>query len=103
MKILNLILTKYSSSNTTTTKIYNSITLRYKHNTCPAEAIGVIQHRVHPEDTIEDVIEYNRKIIDDTRVNIEIISKLNPSPVSSSTHPAFLDMRNCVHAQVRRF
>ena len=30
---------------------------------------------------------------------MEVISKLKPSPVSSSTHPAFIDMRNCVHAQ----
>lgn len=71
----------------------------YKHNTCPAEAVGVIQHRVHPEDTIEDVLEYDRKVIDDPRVSVEVISKLKPSPVSSSTHPAFIDMRNCVHAQ----
>ena len=56
----------------------------YKFNVCPEKATATVNHRIHPSDTIENVVEYDRKIIDDPRVKIEISRSLRPSPVSSS-------------------
>ena len=71
----------------------------YKFNVCPEKATATVNHRIHPSDTIENVVEYDRKIIDDPRVKIEISRSLRPSPVSSSQANAFQTLKRCVHAQ----
>ena len=71
----------------------------YKNNVCPAEAAGIVNHRVHPNNTLDEVLKYDKKIVDDPRVKFEVISSLPPSPVSSSMHPAYKTLQHCVHSQ----
>ena len=54
----------------------------YKFNVCPEKATATVNHRIHPSDTVENVVEYDRKIIDDPRVKIEISRSLRPSLAS---------------------
>ncbi len=71
----------------------------YKHNVCPGKANATINHRIHPCDTLEKVLEYDKNVIDDPRVKIDVVKSLRPSPVSSSNTNAFKTLKNCVHAQ----
>ena len=61
-----------------------------KENIIPGEASAVINHRIHPGDTIEDVLQHNKETIDDSRVNITIRRYFDPpkvSPYSSDSLP----------------
>ena len=65
----------------------------------PKKRLATVNHRIHPSDTVENVVEYDRKIIDDPRVKIEISRRCGLSPVSSSQANAFQTLKRCVHAQ----
>lgn len=71
----------------------------YKENVCPGKADATINHRIHPCDTLENVLAYDKKIIDDPRVKVEVVKSLRPSPVSSPNTNAFNTLKKCVHAQ----
>ena len=50
----------------------------------------MINHRIHPGDTIDDVLQHNKETIDDGRVNITIRRYFDPpkvSPYSSDSLP----------------
>ncbi|XP_065198884.1 N-fatty-acyl-amino acid synthase/hydrolase PM20D1.2-like [Sycon ciliatum] len=59
----------------------------FKANVIPGYAEAIVNHRVHPKDTFEDVIRRNHEIINDARVVISVDEEelLNtpPTPVSS--------------------
>lgn len=59
-----------------------------KINVVPNEAKAYINHRVHPSDTIDDVIRYNKEVIDDDRVNIKLIEAFVPSRISDYSNDA---------------
>lgn len=48
-------------------------------------AVAYVNHRVHPADTLDDVIRRNKVYIDDKRVKIETVNSLPPAPVSGMT------------------
>ncbi|GMH75423.1 hypothetical protein TL16_g06757 [Triparma laevis f. inornata] len=55
-----------------------------KANVLPYDVKFYVNHRVHPEDTVESVIEYDRKVINDNRVTIKPVEGITPaSPISS--------------------
>lgn len=54
-----------------------------KENIIPGEATAVINHRVHPADTLEDVLKHDRNVIDDDRVNITVRRYVEPPKISS--------------------
>ena len=60
-----------------------------KSNVLPANAYALVNHRLHPSDTIASVIARDRAVIDDPRIQIEIEASNEPSLVSQSDHPAF--------------
>ena len=54
-----------------------------KDNVIPTAARAVINFRIIPGETIDDVIAHVHKVINDDRVNVEILNKaFDPSPVS---------------------
>lgn len=53
-----------------------------KDNVLPSEATALINHRIHPLDSIETVLEYDRTLINDESVKISIYKN-----VSFESHP----------------
>ncbi len=62
-----------------------------KSNVLPIRARAVVNHRIRPGETIETVLERDRRVIDDPQVQAEILGGegVNPSPVSDPFGPAF--------------
>ncbi|GMH65162.1 hypothetical protein TrST_g3445 [Triparma strigata] len=55
-----------------------------KANVLPYDVKFYVNHRVHPEDTVEGIIEYDRKVINDDRITIKPAEGITPaSPISS--------------------
>lgn len=55
-----------------------------KLNALPSEVKAYVNHRVHPSDTFESVLEHDRKVINDDRVKLKIMDASTPaSPVSN--------------------
>ncbi|CAG5122426.1 unnamed protein product [Candidula unifasciata] len=53
-----------------------------KANVIPPLAEAIVNHRIHPSQTVREVIEYDRQLIGDARVNIEIASSIDPHPTA---------------------
>ncbi|XP_059490721.1 N-fatty-acyl-amino acid synthase/hydrolase PM20D1-like [Neocloeon triangulifer] len=53
-----------------------------KDNVVPAHARAIINHRVHPSQTISQVIEFDKRTIDDPRVEIKVKTSKEAHPVS---------------------
>ena len=68
-----------------------------KENVLPGKAVALVNHRIHPNDTVESVIARDRKTIGDCRVKIDPVWWTEPSPVSSAVHPAYNAICACVH------
>lgn len=60
-----------------------------KANVLPARAEATVNFRVHPHDTVADVLAHVRAVIDDVEVQVELLEAVEPSPVSSSAGEAF--------------
>jgi carboxypeptidase PM20D1 len=62
-----------------------------KANVLPINARALVNHRIRPGETRESVLERDRRIIDDERVQVRIFGEENvdPSPVSDTEGPAF--------------
>ncbi|KAK7102398.1 N-fatty-acyl-amino acid synthase/hydrolase PM20D1.2-like [Littorina saxatilis] len=53
-----------------------------KDNVIPPEAEAIVNHRIHPAQSVQEVIDYDRYIIDDDRVTLEVKSSMEPHPLS---------------------
>ncbi len=53
-----------------------------KINVIPSEATASVNHRVHPADNAEGVVQHDRDVIDDDRVNATIMDSFAPSKIS---------------------
>jgi carboxypeptidase PM20D1 len=62
-----------------------------KANVLPINARALVNHRIRPGETRESVLERDRRIIDDERVQVRIFGdeSVDPSPVSDTEGPAF--------------
>jgi len=76
-----------------------------KVNAVPQMAQAWVNHRIHPGDgTLEEVLKYNRRVIGDSRVKMEVVKHpedpgagwLPPSPASSVKCRAFTTIKECV-------
>ena len=54
----------------------------FKDNVVPGEASAIVNHRIHPTETIEDIVKHDREVIDDERVNITQLGYFPPPPIS---------------------
>jgi len=69
-----------------------------KDNVIPSVATAVVNHRIHPSDTIESVTNWDKSVVNDPRVQFEVLGhSIAPAPVSAPTHPAFGVIRDSIH------
>ncbi|XP_052780616.1 N-fatty-acyl-amino acid synthase/hydrolase PM20D1.2-like [Mya arenaria] len=55
-----------------------------KINVNAAEATAYMNHRIHPAQSIQEVVNYDRDIINDERVQIKVIASVDPHPIAPS-------------------
>ncbi|CAH3164693.1 unnamed protein product [Porites lobata] len=60
-----------------------------KANVIPSSANVTVNHRVHPGNTLEEVLEHDRRCINDDRVEIRVMQSSEPSPVSNWDEHSF--------------
>ncbi|XP_069142745.1 N-fatty-acyl-amino acid synthase/hydrolase PM20D1.2-like isoform X1 [Argopecten irradians] len=53
-----------------------------KVNVLPPEVTAYVNHRLHPAQSIQEVIEFDRQLIGDDRVKISVESSMEPLPMS---------------------
>ena len=70
-----------------------------KANVIPQNARAIINHRIHPNDTIEAVVAHDKRVINDPRVSVRILTEMQneASPLSSHETFAFDDLTACCH------
>ncbi|OIQ34807.1 MAG: hypothetical protein BM559_04950 [Roseobacter sp. MedPE-SWchi] len=81
-----------------TTTAPTMLTGSSKENVLAAEASAKINFRIHPRDTVADIVEHVRKTIDDPEIEIRYDESLaNPaSPVSSSSAAGYGDIKTSI-------
>ncbi|XP_078616553.1 N-fatty-acyl-amino acid synthase/hydrolase PM20D1-like [Branchiostoma floridae x Branchiostoma japonicum] len=69
-----------------------------KDNVIAPEAVAIINHRVHPRQTIQEVLDHDVRVIGDPRVQVEVVSSLVPAPVSPSgpESPAYMAVQETI-------
>jgi carboxypeptidase PM20D1 len=68
-----------------------------KENVLPIEAVGTVNFRLHPRDTIESVTDYVKKTIGDERVTVTVRGHAsNASALAGTDTPAFRAMAETV-------
>lgn len=60
-----------------------------KNNILPGSAQAIVNFRISPNDSIADVLAHVRRVMDDDRIDIEVLQGMEPTPVSSSDSNAF--------------
>ncbi|MFT4929496.1 MAG: carboxypeptidase PM20D1 [Phenylobacterium sp.] len=60
-----------------------------KSNILPTVASGVVNARIFPGESYDSVKQYIENVIDDPRVKVELGTKINPSPVSSTDSASY--------------
>ena len=65
-------------------------------NVIPPKASVVANIRISPNNTVESVIEYLQKTIDDERIEIRILDGNNPSTISLSDSDAFANIKQSI-------
>lgn len=72
---------------TTATTIFES---GMKENLIPTQARAVVNFRLHPNDTVDDVLRHVERTIKDPTIRIaKLDGYINPSPISSPKNPNF--------------
>jgi carboxypeptidase PM20D1 len=72
-----------------------------KENVLPVRARAVVNFRIHPNDSIDSVVEHARDSIDDERVELQVGVRSpprQPSPVSSVDSQAYLDLSKTIRS-----
>ncbi|WP_138379308.1 M20 family peptidase [Luteithermobacter gelatinilyticus] len=67
-----------------------------KSNVIPAQASAIINFRIIPGETSDDVVERVRNVIDDPQITIEKQDFIDPSPVSDTNSAAFHAIRDSI-------
>ena len=66
-----------------TTSAVTIINGGYKENVVPGISEATINHRIHPKMSVQEVLNYDRKTVDDLDVEIELLgSPIEPHPIS---------------------
>jgi carboxypeptidase PM20D1 len=70
-----------------------------KSNVLPIRARAVVNHRIHPRDDVDAVMEHVRRVVADDRVHIEVGRQgvpRNPSPIASLDSEAFAVLQRTI-------
>jgi carboxypeptidase PM20D1 len=76
-----------------------------KENVLPKRARAVVNFRIKPGQTVQDVLTHVRKVVGDSRVQIGLLSPgaaRDPSPVSSTTSEAFQTIERTIRQVLPR-
>ncbi|XP_041459504.1 N-fatty-acyl-amino acid synthase/hydrolase PM20D1-like [Lytechinus variegatus] len=79
------VLTKMGPSTNAFARTTTAITMvhgGFKTNVLPPSAWAIVNHRIHPSQSIQQVIDHDRSVIGDDRVKITVEEKLDASPTS---------------------
>uniref|UniRef100_A0A1I8GNY4 M20_dimer domain-containing protein n=1 Tax=Macrostomum lignano TaxID=282301 RepID=A0A1I8GNY4_9PLAT len=60
-----------------------------KHNVLASSAQAVVNHRIHPSQTIQQVVDHDRQVIADPRIQIEILDGIEASPVADCEESSY--------------
>ncbi len=74
----------FSNAMLRTTTAPTMLSASIKENVLAIEAIGTINFRLHPRDSIEGVMNYVKLVLDDERIDVKLIGGSNASRVSSA-------------------
>lgn len=92
--LANIPVTDASIRTTTAATIFES---GVKDNLIPRVASAVVNFRVHPSDTVEDVLHHVKKTINDPSIKIECVPGfINPSPVSDVKAESYWLLRKSI-------
>jgi carboxypeptidase PM20D1 len=69
-----------------------------KDNVLPQTARALVNFRVHPDDTVDGVIDHVRRTIADDRVAVEVKASVPPTAVSSAESAAFKTIGRAIRA-----
>ncbi|XP_054168834.1 N-fatty-acyl-amino acid synthase/hydrolase PM20D1-like [Oppia nitens] len=62
----------------------------YKENVCPSSAVAYINHRIHVKQTIEEIVDFDRRLISDDRIALSIHGlPIHPHPISPYDDQSF--------------
>lgn len=79
---------------TTATTIFES---GMKENLIPTMARAVVNFRIHPNDTVDDVIKHVENTINDSNIRItKLNGYINPSNISSPANPNYKKLANTI-------
>lgn len=59
-----------------------------KENVIPSFARAIVNHRIHPTEVLDDILEHDKHVIDDERVKIETKGYFPPPPISPYSNDA---------------
>lgn len=65
-----------------TTSAITVINGGFKENVIPSSVSATINHRIHPIDTVDSVVSFDKKLINDDRIQVELGTAFEPHPVS---------------------
>ncbi|XP_066278539.1 N-fatty-acyl-amino acid synthase/hydrolase PM20D1-like [Branchiostoma lanceolatum] len=84
--VIRWILTQKAGTNALcrTTTAVTRFNAGIKDNVIAPEAVAIVNHRVHPKQTIQEVLDHVVKVINDPRVKVEVLKSLVPAPISPS-------------------
>ncbi|TNE39149.1 MAG: M20/M25/M40 family metallo-hydrolase [Alphaproteobacteria bacterium] len=80
----------FSNAQMRTTTAPTMLSGSIKENVLPIEAIGIVNFRIHPRDSVASVLAHVTNTIDDPRVDVSIVShSTEPSEVSSTSSEGY--------------
>ena len=86
--------TKAALTTTVATTIFES---GIKENVLPTQARAIVNFRIHPNDTLQSVIDYVKKTVDDPDIEIRLLEgAINPSHVSDVNQPAYQALKRSI-------
>ena len=69
-----------------------------KENILPKTARATINFRIHPSNSVREVLYYVQDTIDNEKIEVRVLEGARePSPVSSTSSQAYLDMKQTIH------
>lgn len=91
---LSLVFSRMSMPNALirTTSAVTMIQGGMKENVMPSEVSAIINHRIHPSDSVHSVLQTDRRIIDDESIQLSLIdghTQFEPHPISPHDEQSF--------------
>lgn len=69
-----------------------------KENVLPQTARAVVNFRIHPNDSVDEVVEYVRSTMENDEISVRVMEGARePSPISSSTSGPYLAMKHTIY------